>query len=1542
MELDFPKSVLDAQNHIRQIRRDKGLGEGPKRVGNNAADLESALEILSKDLYQTSTHFLLELIQNADDNFYTAETPTLSISYSPKRVRIDCNERGFAKQHVEAICRICKSTKSGRSKSAGFVGEKGIGFKAVFKVASTVWISSGHYSFRFDRDGHLGMIAPIWDEFPETPKEGCTSILLKLDKACDEKRIVTELESYDEKILLFLRRLRRLEIDCKHGIFTLSKPFSTVLARHGQPAENPAMMTLMNNGIKKHYFVWRHTATSLPADTRRPGISSSEVVVAFPNSGTENNAPTLPVIQPQNVYAFLPIRDYGFSFLLQADFLLPANREDVHIDSAWNQALGKAAATAFVEAVRHMSDLKSALRYSWVRYLPLTTSQSAFFELIRADILKKLQSVKVLESIDGRKRKPESLVVVPHYWKDHSGRPFMATKGSSSKFAAGNYEYNSDRAYLNLLGVKFMDEALFYSEMAAVLSNDPASFLATKSKDWHTSFANSIAGIQNKTRWMSLPIIPLSNGKWVAANASPNGIHFPSSAPELAIPPGIVMHVVDAQAAADPSRRKLYESLHVTELKHIHIVEAIITTHCSAEFKPDALPPSALVSHARFLFNAQGKDGEADPYRSRNLHRNLWIASDLGPCRKGDHMYQPSNAAGAASTILPKGANQQYGFLHPDYLEPNDEKRLEWFAFLRDTLGVNIYPRIKGVHWTSSPSKESVHDDFHLIMNTYPSRKWLTLLRDGWGYYKTFFGCDAPGLTGYMKTCKVDCTGSPSSLPISQTYIPTPRVVKEFGSVAPFLDIHDPQDPRWESLLEVLTVRRGDDFGFYLDCLRGTKRTGTATTDFVRRIMHELEDRYDVRFHANFSHQVETEKLIFVPPRTEGGERLWVTPSLCFWRGGTWLTQTVSLERLYPDLETFFRVHVGVSNVTVEHLIREGPVIADLPEPAGPRIERYFEALASLTRIDGLSATQKTRLQDLKIFPITTDPDNERYEYLATGNANSAWMIADRTYFRSQFKFVMPFLALRTEFIWRINNLLVALGLEDRFLSRLAVSVTEARGNVLLHERLTQSYRSRSKYFYRLMEADQANKRELYSSFNRVEVFTSDEVTQHWHAPFRMSRIHSAFSDGTAFLEYDYAGDLRIYLRSGYEEEPYPCELAERLQNFFNISDKHRDLIIVALLAKEERVDIIFQERGLAPFPEDSLEMGALENEESEFRPVELSVNRLPPSKMSLLRFNSSSSRFNRLLSHTRFSPSFFKQRNDSANSLPTYEAAVARSTQNAIGRPAEPRTFAGALTLPGVKGALRDLEFVQKPGAVIGTPLNPPSLLDRVRGLSQRDSEIGEMIVSDILAVVLGPQYDRENMWIPKNSRGSERGAFNFIDTQGRFSAFLMRLDGLAGKAQGYTRLIYHLDVKATVSDYFKITQEELDRARKYSIHSQPHTENAPPSRHVSVLVHISDVRTVPKIRFLTDPWDLFEDGQLIVENARTYQARLNLRMRHGTEKAAKDDVGFDSLQFRSPEGPIVADPSPSYDKEKEKGDEKDSSRRVTEKSRAGEAAET
>ena len=67
----------------------------------------------------------MEVIQNADDNKYTeGETPTVSITVFPKHVKIECNEEGFSRENIQALCRTGRSSKT---LGQGYTGEKGIG-----------------------------------------------------------------------------------------------------------------------------------------------------------------------------------------------------------------------------------------------------------------------------------------------------------------------------------------------------------------------------------------------------------------------------------------------------------------------------------------------------------------------------------------------------------------------------------------------------------------------------------------------------------------------------------------------------------------------------------------------------------------------------------------------------------------------------------------------------------------------------------------------------------------------------------------------------------------------------------------------------------------------------------------------------------------------------------------------------------------------------------------------------------------------------------------------------------------------------------------------------------------------------------------------------------------------------------------------------------------------------------------------------------------------------------------------------------------------
>jgi hypothetical protein len=174
----------------------------------------------------------------------------------------------------------------------------------VFTVADTVYVSSGKFNFRFDRDGPLGMVAPIADDtYSSTP--GLTTIRLNLSEFEKGADLSAPFSSVKPTLLLFLHQLRILEINIdvpnelpKNQIFLRRFDIGdTILLQRSDSNEN----------VSERYFIVRHTIQSYEGERRREGITTTEIVFAFPLDANEE-----PKISDQDVHAFLPMRPVGF------------------------------------------------------------------------------------------------------------------------------------------------------------------------------------------------------------------------------------------------------------------------------------------------------------------------------------------------------------------------------------------------------------------------------------------------------------------------------------------------------------------------------------------------------------------------------------------------------------------------------------------------------------------------------------------------------------------------------------------------------------------------------------------------------------------------------------------------------------------------------------------------------------------------------------------------------------------------------------------------------------------------------------------------------------------------------------------------------------------------------------------------------------------------------------------------------------------------------------------------------------------------------
>lgn len=269
----------------------------------------------------TTHHFLYELIQNADDNNYGTKVPRLFIRYRNGYLLIESNEIGFNKANVESICSAAQSSKN-RDHTRQSVGEKGIGFKSVFMVSTSVWISSGHYSFRFDRDGDLGWILPHWDDhLPVQETKNFTSILLRIDEnqkprtdesnATMSAKVVRDLSKLEAMDLMFLSTLKHVKIEVLDenswkGWITGTNDWKLTLEAHLLPRDHGRLLDTMvsRDGVVEPLVAFRYNDTTLPS---RRADSGSRLVLVF-----GKNIPLDRPIMTRKMYAFLPIRDYGF------------------------------------------------------------------------------------------------------------------------------------------------------------------------------------------------------------------------------------------------------------------------------------------------------------------------------------------------------------------------------------------------------------------------------------------------------------------------------------------------------------------------------------------------------------------------------------------------------------------------------------------------------------------------------------------------------------------------------------------------------------------------------------------------------------------------------------------------------------------------------------------------------------------------------------------------------------------------------------------------------------------------------------------------------------------------------------------------------------------------------------------------------------------------------------------------------------------------------------------------------------------------------
>uniref|UniRef100_A0A8W8JQP2 Protein NO VEIN C-terminal domain-containing protein n=1 Tax=Magallana gigas TaxID=29159 RepID=A0A8W8JQP2_MAGGI len=401
METDAEKTC---RGIVEQIRREEfGIGvelneDGQRLMRVQQERLGRSLDRLSKDLYSKDTHFVLELIQNADDNSYPdslgeGECPSVQFIMRPEGVVVLNNETGFADKNIRALCDVGRSTK-GKHK-AGYIGQKGIGFKSVFRVTDEPEIHSNGFHIKFDvHSGPTGYILPQWVE-EDKWKDGegwTTKIVLPLKESIRSQTttLAARFNDIHPSLLLFLNRLRKITIDNRVENFVQN-------IHRKDYGENVVEIT-HDDKMDRWLVVKKSLDASKISLQAKSGVEveSTEIALAFPlrPPGQKKDSKFVPPKQP--VFAFLPLRSYGFRFIVQGDFDVPSSREDVDRDSSWNQWLRNEIHILFLEALEifkshaDFSNMEAVI--SFLQFVPVEDEIIDFFRPVANQILQKLRA----------------------------------------------------------------------------------------------------------------------------------------------------------------------------------------------------------------------------------------------------------------------------------------------------------------------------------------------------------------------------------------------------------------------------------------------------------------------------------------------------------------------------------------------------------------------------------------------------------------------------------------------------------------------------------------------------------------------------------------------------------------------------------------------------------------------------------------------------------------------------------------------------------------------------------------------------------------------------------------------------------------------------------------------------------------------------------------------------------------------------------------------------------------------------------------------
>ena len=348
---------------------------------DQATTQEQSLIQLSSGIYTEEERFVFELFQNAVDAFGdSAGCLNVKIAIQNGYLVFMHNGLAFSERDIEGLCDVGNGNKTKDIKKIGY---KGIGFKSVF-WSNSVTVLSGGYSFKFDKEYWTDYWDKNWKESYGAKDPEKRYLMPWQIIPIETTPPDVGIETSDYTVVTYIRlgrkknigdKIKRLMSDCQFLLFVSAKNIRMTFWEDGEQASSLEKETiddqvvLSRNGIEdSRWLIYSNDHVEVLPDIQEEMREDGYTPLKLQDAKSFDLSFAIRVDKDKRLmpmrdavaYTYLPTSfkfgDEGLPFLVNANFITDAGRQQLHKDSAWNKLIFSRVPYEFLTWMSQISD----------------------------------------------------------------------------------------------------------------------------------------------------------------------------------------------------------------------------------------------------------------------------------------------------------------------------------------------------------------------------------------------------------------------------------------------------------------------------------------------------------------------------------------------------------------------------------------------------------------------------------------------------------------------------------------------------------------------------------------------------------------------------------------------------------------------------------------------------------------------------------------------------------------------------------------------------------------------------------------------------------------------------------------------------------------------------------------------------------------------------------------------------------------------------------------------------------------------------------